>query len=347
MKATLRALVVGAAEDLGVNRWMLSTRWRAQRLLILCYHGFALRDEHRWDPALYLSADTLRRRLEYLRSQRVNLLPLGDALTRLRTGTLPERSVAVTVDDGFYDFLARGYPLFQEFACPVTLYVSTYYVEHRWPVFNVMAGYLLWIAATRGVGAIRDPLLNGQPVPIDSDTRRLATTELLKTRAAEQGLSGGEKDAVLARLATSLGIDYAELVESRLLTLLRPDELRAIDRALVDVQLHTHRHRVPEDRALFRREIEDNRDALARLGSARNGLIHFCYPSGVYRPAFLPWLRELGVESATTCEPGLASRDCDPLLLPRFIDTERITAAEFAAWTSGFRGVVNRRSLGL
>src|SRR6185436_11655546 len=86
----------------------------------------------------------------------------------------------------------------------------------------------------------------------------------------------------------------------------------------VDIQLHTHRHRTPRERELFLREIEDNRKSIRNFtGKAAS---HFCYPSGDYDPAFLPWLKEAGVVSATTCETGLASRQCDPLLLPRMLD---------------------------
>src|SRR4029077_19846895 len=42
------------------------SRWRSRRLLILCYHGFAQDDEHRWDPALYVTRDHLESRLEFL-----------------------------------------------------------------------------------------------------------------------------------------------------------------------------------------------------------------------------------------------------------------------------------------
>ena len=51
---------------------------------------------------------------------------------------------------------------------------------------------------------------------------------------------------------------------------------------------------------------------------------HFCYPSGDYSRDFLPWLRQLGIRSATTCVPGLASDfsfdawlDGTAVLLPR------------------------------
>lgn len=85
----------------------------------------------------------------------------------------------------------------------------------------------------------------------------------------------------------------------------------------------THRHRVPEQRELFLREIADNRRALAECGLNPERLTHFCYPSGLYQSAFLPWLAEAGVVSAVTCVRGLASKRQHRLLLPRFIDTGR------------------------
>jgi hypothetical protein len=175
----------------------------------------------------------------------------------------------------------------------------------------------------------------------------MATWERLKAAAERAGLGGAEKDRLLAELAGQLGVDYADLAASRLLSLMRPEEIRGLDRGLVDVQLHTHRHRVPEDRELFLREIADNRSSLVRAGCSPAGLVHFCYPSGLHRPAFLPWLREVGIASATTCEPGLAAPASDPLLLPRFIDTEATPVSEFNAWLSGLRGLLNRRALGL
>jgi hypothetical protein len=57
----------------------------------------------------------------------------------------------------------------------------------------------------------------------------------------------------------------------------------------------------------------------------------------------LPWLREFGVRYATTCVPGIAGPDDDPLLLPRFADSCRQSATTFEAWTSGFAAWLPRR----
>jgi hypothetical protein len=70
---------------------------------------------------------------------------------------------------------------------------------------------------------------------------------------------------------------------------------------------------------------------------------HFCYPGGVNRPEFLPWLRGSNIASATTCEPGLASHRHDRLLLPRYIDTSTHTDADFRAWLTGVSTLLPRR----
>ena len=100
------------------------------------------------------------------------------------------------------------------------------------------------------------------------------------------------------------------------------------------MQLHTHRHRFPASHELALRELRDNRAVLEPL--AGHPLRHFCYPSGYFRPAHLPWLAEAGVESATTCDPGMNRRGDSPLTLRRFLDDSRTSQLEFEAELSGF-----------
>jgi peptidoglycan/xylan/chitin deacetylase (PgdA/CDA1 family) len=111
-----------------------------------------------------------------------------------------------------------------------------------------------------------------------------------------------------------------------------PDEVRAAGAAL-DVQLHTHRHRFPDDPLLARAEIEENRRVLAPL--VERPLVHFCYPSGYWSEALFPVLEAAGVETATTCEGGLNGPDAHPYALSRFFDGEHVTALEFEAELSG------------
>src|SRR5271166_1102193 len=124
---------------------------RRNTLLILCYHGISLADEHEWEGGLYITPALFRHRLEVLRNLNTNVLPLGEGLERLQAGTLPPRSVVLTFDDGFYDFHRHAVPLLREFGFPCTIYLTTYYCDYKLPIFNLMASYLLWKSGRAGI----------------------------------------------------------------------------------------------------------------------------------------------------------------------------------------------------
>jgi peptidoglycan/xylan/chitin deacetylase (PgdA/CDA1 family) len=334
--------VVRLAGGLGATA---RSRWRSRRLLILCYHGFAQADEHLWNPSLYVTRDHLESRLGFLAAEGYVVLPLREGLARLAAGTLPARAVTITVDDGTYDFYAVGYPVLKRLGVPVTVYVSTYYVFDRRPVFDGACQYLIWKAWASGRGEVPDPLVAGGPSLRSAGDCADAATRVCET-ARQRGWSADEKHEWLGGLARRLGVDWVDFLSRRFITLMRPDEIAALDPAIADVQLHTHRHRTPDQRDAFLREIADNRRALADCGIDPAHLTDFCYPSGVHRPAFLPWLAEAGVTSGATCMPGLSSARHHPLVLPRFIDTGTTSEVEFEGWTSGVRQILGRPSVG-
>lgn len=317
------------------------SRWRSRRLLILCYHGFAQDDEHRWDPSLYVSRGQLESRLELLAATGYVALPLREGLARLSAGTLPPRAVAITVDDGTYDFYAVAYPVLKRRGVPVTVFVSTYYVVDRRPVFDGACQYLLWKAWASGTVDVKDPLDDGAPSLRTAADCAHASARVCETAWRERW-SAEKKHEWLGRFARRLGLDWEDFLHRRLVALMHPEEIGALDPAIADVQLHTHRHRVPEDKELFLREVADNRRALSECGLDPQRLTQFCYPGGVHLPVFLPWLTEAGVTAAVTTVPGLASTRHNPLLLPRFVDAGTTSEVEFEAWASGLRELIRR-----
>jgi hypothetical protein len=311
-------------------------------LLILCYHGFALDDEHRWDPALYVTRDHLESRLKFLAAERYVVLPLGEGLARLSAGTLPPRAVAITVDDGTYDFYAVAYPVLKRLGVPVTLFVSTYYVLDRRPVFDGACQYLLWKAWVSRKADLKDPFDDGTPSLRTAADCTLACARVRETARRERW-SADEKHEWLGRFARGLSLDWEDFLRRRLIALMHPEEIGALDPSIVDVQLHTHRHRVPEQRDLFLREIAENRLALSECGLDPRRLTQFCYPSGIHLPAFLSWLTDAGVTAAVTTDPGLATRQHHPLLLPRVVDATTTSEVEFEGWAAGQRQFLRRR----
>jgi peptidoglycan/xylan/chitin deacetylase (PgdA/CDA1 family) len=339
---SLKLSVLRAVRALGGFRLVGASAWRRRQLLILCYHGISLDDEHVWGPALFMAPDHFARRLDALRRARANVLPLGEALERLKAGTLPKRAVAITFDDGNHDFHREAWPRLRAAGMPVTVYLTTYYCLRNLPVFPVTLGYMLWKSAgQQGVVTLGD-----DQVVLDARSargRQQAREHVMRhARAAE--LSAVEKDALLARVADALGFDYDSLRERRLLHIMTPDEVRELAQEGVDFQLHTHRHRSPLDRAAYQGEIAENRAHIEALTGTTP--THFCYPSGVCMPEFDAWLADEGVESATTCESALATASSPARALPRLLDHSGISDVEFEAWVTGAAALLPRRTVG-
>lgn len=327
-----RHAALAGLRAVGGFRWIAASTWRRGRLLILCYHGVSLQDEHEWDPELFVTRAFLRRRFEIVRDSGCVVLPLGEAACRLRRGALPPRSVVLTFDDGFYNFFAAAAPLLEEFRYPATVYLSSYHCTHQRPVLRLTLRYLLWRTRFQRLPA---GVLPGRDNPIelqDARQREKLTAQLLDEA---QAFSSDRKAQLewLGQIATRLGIDWENVLQSRLFHLVSETEVADMAHRGFDVQLHTHCHRTPLERSAFCREVLENRRIIEAL--TEQPATHFCYPSGHVAPAFLPWLRDLGVTTATTCSVGLATPAHDPLLLPRYVDTIAQSEVTFEGWLSG------------
>lgn len=342
MHKSVKRAALSAFKRMGVFSAVRDSRWRSRRLLILCYHGISLDDEHKWNPVLFMSDAEFRERMALLRRDGYRVLPLDVALRLSRANNLPERSVAITFDDGFYDFVARAYPILKEFGYPVTVYLSTYYSRYNKPVFDVVCPYLLW----KGRGLCVDGegiTQSGRTLDLRSSDGRDAAWSAILHFARHCGFSAERKNEIAATLARRVRVDYAEILARRMLHLMTPEEVSMVQQDGVDIQLHTHRHRTPSDRTLFLNEIADNRRDIRAMVPSAPEPSHFCYPSGVHDPAFLPWLEEAGVVSAVTCNAGIAAPHSTPLLLPRLLDSETLPLIEFEAWLTGVGSFLPRR----
>lgn len=317
------------------------SKWRRQRLLILCYHGISAGEQYASHPGMFLPPETFARRMEILAQSKATVLGLGEALQLLQQSQLPPNSVAITFDDGWADFRSDAFPILQRYGFPATVYLTTYYCRFNRPIFRFALSYMMW---KRREQVIENTVFDW--LPRQPDFRTAASrSELLKRiddHAKQANLSGKEKDELAAAFAGTIGFDYAQLCRERLFHLMTPEEVTEISQAGVDIQLHTHRHRTPLDRERFVGEIVDNRKFVEEMTGTGNR-VHFCYPSGAVRPAFVRWLRDAGIQSATSCITGLAVPQSDLFMLPRVLDHDGLFEDEFASWVSGVAEFMPRR----
>lgn len=317
----------------------LARRLTAKELRILCYHGLSIGDEYLYMPGLFMRPETVRTRLHTLTRHRYPVLPLSQALEHLRNGTLPPCTVVITFDDGFYGNYHCGIALFDEFPLAATIYVTTYYVMKQTPVFRHVVQYMFWKTDRNELVLEGLPGFGGGVLDLTDEpvARRMMWDLILK---AETDLKESERVTLGHELGVRLGVDFDELVRTRRLSLMTPNEIRSLAELGMDIQLHTHRHQFLPNKEHVQREIMDNRAVLEPLVGWP--CVHLCYPSGVFTPVQWPWLQEAGIASATTCEPGLNNIRTHPYGLRRFVDAETVTTLEFEAEISGFSELLRR-----
>lgn len=102
---------------------------------VLIYHRFGEKQY----PSTNVSLERFREQLEYLKTNHYRVIPLQQLVEHLQNRTrLPERSVVITIDDGYRSIYDHAWPLLQEYGYPFTvfLYVKATQNQH-W-------NYLTW-----------------------------------------------------------------------------------------------------------------------------------------------------------------------------------------------------------
>lgn len=106
---------------------MLSpARSSAHSAVILQYHHVSSSTP----PVSSISPEDFRGHMDYLRDNDFTILPLEEVLERLQAGeSLPDRSAAITFDDGYRSVYDEAFPILRENGWPFTLFISADLVD--------------------------------------------------------------------------------------------------------------------------------------------------------------------------------------------------------------------------
>ena len=247
-----------------------------------------------------------------------NVLPLDQAVQRLRDGSLPGRPLSITFDDGYADNYRVALPILLQHGLTATFFISTGFLDggRMWndTVIESIHATALRELDLRGIGGID---LEG--APIDSiDARRAAIERII---AATKYLDAASRQAVVDTIAERA---EADLPDDRMMTSVEVIGLRA-----AGMHLGAHRASPPIlarlDRAAARSEIEEGKRVLEALTTAPVEL--FAYPNGKpgedYSDETVALVREAGFSAAVSTASGVADRHSDPFQLPRFTPWDR------------------------
>lgn len=305
---------------------------------IICYHGISIKDEHRFRPGTFMHIDTFKQRLSFLRRNGFPVLGLEEALSRQDRAALPPYAIVITIDDGWHSTFREALPALKEHDFPATVYVTSYYATKGFPVLNLLIQYMLWLNPKDRVDLSELGVAEMSFLPLrNRSDQDIAFEKLNNILNAVRPIE--RRWAWCQKLASCLNVDLDQIDARRSFYLMTTEEIRASAEQGYDIQLHTHRHRLPiDDRRQAISEIIENRIALEPIVNKQ--LHHFCYPNGLWDQRQWPWLEEAGVRSATTCIPGFIYSTTPRLGLCRILDREDLPMIEFEAEICGFIEVI-------
>ena len=134
-KRQLKVVLLRLARAAGL--FALARRLTAGTVKIVGYHYVSLEDEETRFPALFVTPDTLRRRLDHL-TRKFRIVSLDEAVSALEEKRSGRGRVALTFDDGLYNFLAGAVPVLEEYEATATVYVVTGHLLHGRPASQML-----------------------------------------------------------------------------------------------------------------------------------------------------------------------------------------------------------------
>ena len=240
-----------------------------------------------------------------------NVLPLPEAVSRLKTGTLPARAAAITFDDGYADNFTQALPILQKHGLHATFFIATAYLDGG-RMFN---------------DTVIESVRNTKLARLDLSDMQLGNYELGSTAAKRQAihqilpkikyLLPDAREAAAAQLAAR-----AEVENLPLDLMMTTAQLKNLHAAGMEIGGHTHRHPILAklDRDAARAEIATGKTTLEEKLGTRVRL--FAYPNGKPGSDYLPEqaeiVRELEFEGAVSTSHGVSTGRSDKFQLARF-----------------------------
>jgi len=103
---------------------------------VLMYHRF---DEPKY-PSTNIDSKIFEEQMSLLKSQNYSVLPLSELVLFFeQKKRLPEKSIFITMDDGYKSIFTKAYPIMKKFNYPFSVFVSTDFISN-----NSESNYMTW-----------------------------------------------------------------------------------------------------------------------------------------------------------------------------------------------------------
>ena len=249
------------------------------------------------------------------------VLPLGEAVSRLRAGSLPSRAVSITFDDGYANNRELAAPILKSLGIPATIFVATGFIG-RGRMWNDTV-----IEAVRGAGARLDlgALGLGAFELADAASRLRALEAILPKLKYLDPAQRLERAEAIADIA-GIPREASPMMSER--------QLRELESFGIEIGAHTVTHPILRsiDTEAARREIAASKDALESITGRRVSL--FAYPNGRpgrdYDASHVGLVKSCGFDAAVSTAWGACGRAVDTFQIPRMLPWDA-SAVKFGA----------------
>ena len=92
---------------------------------ILTYHNFTTEE----GSSYKINIVEFKKQMGYLAAHNYSVISLSELLTGVKTGQLPPKPIAITIDDGFKSTYTLAYPVLKKYNLPATLFLYTNFIE--------------------------------------------------------------------------------------------------------------------------------------------------------------------------------------------------------------------------
>lgn len=219
---------------------MFAARRRMGRpgVAVLTYHHIADPDPgYQFDPDIADAAPAqFRRHLELIRR---HCTPIGidELCAGLDGARLPPNPVMITFDDGYRTNAEVAFPMLRELGIPAVFFVATRFITERRLYWWEAISYLVHATRRREVSL-------GSPNPMAIDLG--APGAIKQLQGVVKRTTGLDIDRFIGELARAADVEWTPVIERELADrlIMTWDDIRMLDRAGMDIESHSRRHRV-------------------------------------------------------------------------------------------------------
>lgn len=287
---------------------LFSPAGKNARLSILIYHRVLEK------PDLLLGGDSDISTFDFhlsVLTRYFNVLPLHEAIQRLKNGSLPSRAACITFDDGYADNAEIALPILQKYGVPATFFIAAGFINN---------GGMMW--NDRVIEIVR----RAQGETLDLTSLGLDTYDISTLSQRRESLFSLIE--VLKYQSYDSRLDYVEKLH-QLIPVDLPDnfmmsnqQLKALHSAGMEIGGHTVTHPI-----LARLESKHAYKEIAEGKEILEGIIgepvrYFAYPNGKpdqdYTAEHAQMLKKIGFSAAVSTTWGAVRGNSDIFQLPRF-----------------------------